>query len=54
MELIWILAILFVFVTIVFMAIAFFLPEWVGITGQKAKQTMRDQAGDPPPPDSKT
>lgn len=46
MELAWILGALFVFVTLVFVAICFFLPEWVGITGKKAKQTMIEQQGD--------
>lgn len=48
MELGWILGGLFIFVTLVFMAIALFLPEWVGITGKKAKQTMEEQKGDTP------
>lgn len=51
MELGWILGGLFIFVTLVFMAIALFLPEWVGITGKKAKQTMEEQKGDNPTPD---
>lgn len=46
MEIGWILGGIFIFSTIIFMAIAFFLPEWVGITGAKAKQTMKEQQGD--------
>ncbi len=45
MEIGWALGILFVFVTIVFIAIAFFLPEWVGITGNKAREIMEEQRG---------
>lgn len=48
MEIFWILGGLFVFVTIIFLAIAVFLPEWVGITGKKARQTMKEQQGDQP------
>jgi hypothetical protein len=46
MEIAWILGGLFIFVTLVFVAIAFFLPEWVGITGKKAKEIMKEQSGD--------
>lgn len=42
----WILAALFVFVTLVFVVIAVLFPEWVGITGKKAQEYMRDQHGD--------
>ena len=49
MEIIFILAGLFAFVTIVFMALAVFFPEWVGITGKVAKQHMKEQAGDEAP-----
>ncbi|MEK6773423.1 MAG: hypothetical protein AABY64_05755 [Bdellovibrionota bacterium] len=43
MEIGWILAGFFIFCTMVFIAIAFFLPEWVGITGKRAKDIIRDQ-----------
>ena len=46
MELGWILGGLFVFVTLIFVAIAIFLPEWVGITGKKALETKKEQQGD--------
>lgn len=49
MELIWVLTILFVFVTLVFIVIAYFLPEWVGITGKTARQAMREQSGEEEP-----
>ena len=39
------MAFFFVFVTMVFVAIAVFLPEWLGITGKKAKQIIADQQG---------
>lgn len=42
MTLGWIMGGFFVFVTFVFIVIAFFLPEWVGITGKKAKQTIKE------------
>lgn len=43
----WIMAGFFVFVTLIFVAIAFFLPEWVGITGNKAKEIMKEQTENP-------
>lgn len=48
MEIAWIMGGFFAFVTIVFIAIAFFFPEWVGITGDQARKTMAEQAGDLP------
>ena len=46
MSLGWIMGGFFIFVTFVFIAIAFFLPEWVGITGKKAKKNIEEhQAG---------
>lgn len=49
MELGWMMFGFFVFVTLIFVVIAFFLPEWVGITGKKAKEYMKEQAGDNSP-----
>lgn len=46
MEMIWVLGGIFIFATLLFMAVAFFLPEWVGITGKKAIQNMKEQAGE--------
>lgn len=43
MELIWILIGFFALVTMVFIVIAIFLPEWVGITGQKALEIQKHQ-----------
>jgi lipopolysaccharide export LptBFGC system permease protein LptF len=39
----WIMAGFFIFVTMIFVVIAFFLPEWVGITGKKAREIMKEQ-----------
>jgi hypothetical protein len=46
MEIGWIMFGFFVFVTLIFMVIAFFLPEWVGITGKKAQEYIKEQAGE--------
>lgn len=46
MSIAWIMGGFFVFITVLFFALAFFLPEWVGITGKKARQTMKEQQGD--------
>lgn len=50
MEIGWIMTAFFAFCTMVFIAIAFFLPEWVGITGKKAKQIINDQEEKPDSP----
>lgn len=34
------MAIFFVIVTMVFVAVAVFLPEWLGITGKEARKIM--------------
>lgn len=43
MEIIWILIGFFALVTMVFIVIAIFLPEWVGITGKKALEIQKHQ-----------
>lgn len=43
MEMIWLLGGFFAFVTIAFIALAYFLPEWVGITGKKALEVEKHQ-----------
>jgi len=53
MELGWIMAIFFIVITMVFVVIAFFLPEWVGITGNKAKEIMGSQTDENSPENSK-
>ena len=36
----------FVLCLAIFAAVAIFLPEWLGITGNKAKEIMKEQTGD--------
>lgn len=38
MEILWIMGFFFILCTMLFLAIAFFFPEWVGITGKKAHE----------------
>ena len=42
MEIGWIMGIFFVFVTIIFIGVAIFLPEWVGITGKQARAILEE------------
>lgn len=42
----WILIFFFAFVTIAFIAFAYFFPEWVGITGKKALKIQEHQKED--------
>lgn len=42
MSIFWGMTLFFILVTMAFVAIAFFLPEWVGITGKKARQIQKD------------
>lgn len=46
MEIAGALIMFFIFVVVVFLVLAFFLPEWVGITGNKAKEIMSHQNGE--------
>ncbi|MES3038394.1 MAG: hypothetical protein V4736_10855 [Bdellovibrionota bacterium] len=41
MNVLVVLAIIFVLVTAAFLVLAFFLPEWVGIQGKKAREIQR-------------
>jgi hypothetical protein len=53
MEMFWVMGLFFAFITIVFIAVAYFLPEWVGITGQKALEVEKHQQNsneEKPPP----
>lgn len=43
MEIIWVLIGFFALVTMIFVVIAIFLPEWVGITGKKALEIQKHQ-----------
>ncbi len=47
MEIMWVLVFFFAFITIVFVAFAYFFPEWVGITGKKALSVQAHQKEDP-------
>lgn len=42
MEMFFILAGLFVFMTMLFVVFAVFFPEWVGITGKKAREVQKE------------
>lgn len=42
-EIGWLMLGFFIFITLIFVAIAFFLPEWVGITGKKAQEIIKEQ-----------
>ncbi|MNL33923.1 hypothetical protein D3C87_1558590 [compost metagenome] len=42
MGIIMAMSFFFIIVTMVFIAIAVFLPEWLGITGKKAKQIIAE------------
>lgn len=46
MEVIVGLGIFFIIVTAIFIAVAFFLPEWLGITGKKAKEVIESHQSD--------
>lgn len=49
MELVWIMGLFFIFITFVFFVLAFFFPEWLGITGKKAHEVMASHQEEPPP-----
>ncbi len=44
MEMIVVLGMFFIFITILFITIAFYFPEWLGITGAKAKEVIESHA----------
>ncbi|MEK2644932.1 hypothetical protein [Bdellovibrio sp. BCCA] len=46
MSIVIAMGIFFIVVTMVFVAIAVFLPEWMGITGNKAKKIIAEQQED--------
>lgn len=46
MEIIWILIGFFALFTMIFIVIAIFFPEWVGITGKKALEIQKHQHTD--------
>lgn len=43
MDIVLAMSIFFIVVTMIFVAIAVFLPEWMGITGKRAKQIIAAQ-----------
>jgi hypothetical protein len=43
MELMWMMIGFFLFITIIFVVIAFIFPEWVGITGKRAIEIQKHQ-----------
>ena len=46
MDLLWVMFTFFIFITIAFIIIGLFFPEWVGITGDKAREIQRHQQDD--------
>lgn len=50
MEIGWIMFGFFIFITLLFIAVAFFLPEWVGITGKRAKEIQKEHVAENTPP----
>lgn len=46
MEFALVMGLFFLFCTVVFVFIAIFLPEWVGITGKKAHQVMKEHGAE--------
>ncbi|MBS1970673.1 MAG: hypothetical protein JSU04_10215 [Bdellovibrionales bacterium] len=52
MEIALVMGLFFLVCTMIFVFIAIFLPEWVGITGKKAHEVMREHV-ESPPQDSK-
>jgi hypothetical protein len=55
MEIIIIMGFLFIFFTVVYVVLAIYAPEWVGITGHKAHEINRshhtDQKNEEEPPE---
>lgn len=48
MEFAFVMIGFFIFVTMVFVVIAVFFPEWVGITGKRAKEIQEHQKSEAP------
>lgn len=49
MEIGWLMFGFFVFITMAFVVFAIFLPEWVGITGKKAQEYIKEHEAEPTP-----
>ncbi len=45
-DLIWVMFGFFVFITIVFVILGIFFPEWLGITGKKAREIQEHHQAD--------
>lgn len=43
MGIVFAMGVFFILVTMIFVAVAIFLPEWLGITGKKAQQIISEQ-----------
>ncbi|UYL09271.1 hypothetical protein B9G69_001615 [Bdellovibrio sp. SKB1291214] len=43
MDIVLSMSIFFVIVTMIFIAVGIFLPEWMGITGKRAKKIIEEQ-----------
>lgn len=50
MDIVMAMAIFFIIVTMIFISVAIFLPEWMGITGKRAKQIIAEQQAESKPP----
>jgi len=48
MEIGLVMGLFFLVCTVIFVFIAIFLPEWVGITGKKAHEIMKEHVEEPP------
>lgn len=51
MELVWVMIAFFIFITILFIVLAFAFPEWFGITGKRALDIQKHQEDDHKDPD---
>ena len=46
MELTWVMFAFFTLITIIFVILGLFFPEWLGITGKKAKEIQEHHKND--------
>jgi hypothetical protein len=53
MEIALVMGLFFLVCTVIFVFIAIFLPEWVGITGKKAHEVMREHVEASPAQETK-
>lgn len=52
MEIGLVMGLFFLVCTVIFVFIAIFLPEWIGITGKKAREVMSEHVDKTPKKDS--